>query len=325
MDRRLMEAAMVLYHPSTSTIEQLTTARHVCSEQRYRDCFDASKYTHTLVNYVEKLLLLPEHEVIAIHANMYPYFNGVTSFENIHFNLIIRDQKLNVTQEDGSSILMMTFDMDDHTSYIDGIYPGPILAIQGVQSPGNFLLRLVDAFNNLFGIHSSHLTDVSYKIFGGTTSARLKPLFLMAYGSSWYMRHGFLPRDNRSLLDGSNKHTHGKILHLAHIRATSMLNFYTNTIATRVLLRSGVRPENPEDFIRNVTIGHFFELVLQQLFAGNYRSCQGILFILERTDDAVARNGYNIGFHSFVKRYDRTDEPLSSRVHRENTKMFHIY
>jgi hypothetical protein len=334
MDRRFAQAFLSMKRNYDSSSEWIiglnrdVPSAHIVLEEQYHHI---RTYPEDMLYHVALLLLVPDREVLSLQGDGQDiparFFgdSGVASFEGARFNLSMRHKILRVTDENDSSMLEMTFDLHKLKSTVDGLYPGPMLGMQGIQSLGNYLLRLVDRFNSMFGIHHSSLIDVSSKEMCNNTKVPLGRLFLLAYGSSWYMRHGFLPRDDSDDLDEPNTSTHRKLLHLAHVRATTMIDLYTKTKALYVLNSSGLIPQNNMEFIHNVTTGNFFELLLQQLFGGNQRSCNGIVKILAVTDGAIVHSGYNIVVYDFVKRYDRVEEQLSNRVHRTNTKMFSMY
>jgi hypothetical protein len=218
-------------------------------------------------------------------------------------------------------MLEMVFMLSTRTSMVEGLYPGTILKVQGIASPGNFLLSLVDRFNILFGMDSSRLYDISKKVMCHGTSAvsvPLQQLFLLARGSSWYMGHGFLPRDDNENFDITCE-TDQKRTDLERIRATSMRHLYGEDESLEVLVLSGLPIEgNRREYTSTLLTGHFFELLLQHLFASNKRACGGILAILDKTEAVLAHRGYAIQSFDFVKRYDRVDVLPSRRIQRRH-------
>ena len=210
------------------------------------------------------------------------------------------------------NMLEMVFTLPSRSSVVNGLYPGPMLRIQGVPHPGRFLLHLVDVFNEFFGMESSRLIDISKKEMCSGSSAVSVPLtqlFLLARGSSWYMGHGFFPRDDTGTIISMD--------YLDKIRAMSMHDFY-GTKSREILSLSGL-PGQSIDFATSIVLGGFFELVCDQLFMENKITCAGILTILDMTKDIITALGHDIMFVEFVKRYDCVEAIPLRRVHRTLT------
>ena len=261
------------------------------------------------------LTLIPIGSMIALYVAK----TTILSFEGVRFSVTVQpdgsDQHLIVhgAHDHYGDMLEMTFDSVTHMSMVDGLYPGNMLTLQGVQSRGRFLLHLVDLFNRLFSMHSSKLIDASKKrMCSGEsgTDVPLQQLFLLARGSSWYMGHGFMPRDDYTNYELKTD-TDQKRIHLAAVRTTTILTMYGKD-ARKVVKLSGLPTKNANEFVGNMVIGDFFELLLMELFAGNNITCHGIHTILTMTQNGITQLGYNIKFYDFVKRYD-VDETLPSR------------
>ena len=211
------------------------------------------------------------------------------------------------------NMLEMVFTLPSRSSVVNGLYPGPMLRIQGVPHPGRFLLYLVDMFNKLFGVYRSRLIDISKKEMCSGSSAVSVPLtqlFLLARGSSWYMGHGFFPRDDTGAIISMDC--------LDKIRATSMQTFYGTTKSREILRLSGL-PGHNIAFVTSIVLGGFFELVCDQLFMENKITCAGILTILNMTQEVLDAHGHDIMFVEFVKRYPCVEAIPLRRVHRTLT------
>jgi hypothetical protein len=281
-----------------------------------QECLQYVASLWTTTNVVVDLATLPIGTMIALHVAQ----TTILSFEGVRFSVTVQpdgsDQHLVVhgAYDHYGDMLEMTFDSVTHMSMVDGLYPGNMLTLQGVQSRGRFLLHLVDLFNRSFSMNSSKLIDASRKrMCSGEsgTDVPLQQLFLLARGSSWYMGHGFMPRDDYTNYDLKTE-TDKKRIHLAAVRTTTISTMYGKDARTVVELSGLPTGRNVNDFVGNMIIGDFFELLLMELFAGNNITCRGIHTILAMTQNGITRLGYNIKFYDFVKRYD-LDEALPSR------------
>ena len=299
-------------------VQNNTAEWDILLDPRFKAYWD---YDHEYVEYVSLLATKetvdPRGFVKMILQNTTQVTNTTLSVQGVRVSVTAtyRVDTLHLvvhgTESQYDDMLEMLFTFPNQSSVINALYPGPMLLIQGVAHPGQFLLYLVDQLNEVFGMASSRLLDISEKeMCSGSIAAvsvPLNQLFLLALANSWYMGHGFLPRD-----------ASGDIVtweHLKRIRATSMQQFYGTSESQTVLVLSGLQKHN-NDFITTILLGHFFELVLQQLFARNYRTCSGILTILDKTEAVLTTLGYDITFLEFVKRYDRIEAIASRRVYR---------
>lgn len=216
-----------------------------------------------------------------------------------------------------NDMLKMELDLTNRTSEVDGIYPNTIYfqMVGMYQGMGNYLLRLVDRINVLFRINQSTLYDVSSKVMCGDVRVVLKFLFLLSYGNTWYMSHGFMPQYNTNVLD-----------RIEMIRSMTMLEFYGNSDSTRMFNISGIRLQERytqvHDFVRNVQVGHFFEMLRDNLFRNNRITCDNINTILKHTTDVARMSGYSFEeMYGFTKRYDVNDDrPKKRRIHRKRSQ-----
>jgi hypothetical protein len=277
---------------------------------------------------IAKLFLIEDQNLLWYISDTTSTFVGrqCVVFENVRMNFVVEekdDHEKTITFFGIDDDIMLEIDINihEHTSYVDGIYPTTrYFNIHGIYSGmGSFLLRLVDTVNNYFHIRESKLIDVSSrKMCNGSVDVPMMYLFLLSNGNSWYMDHGFLPRDSGHSTS---------LLHVATIRAKSLQNFYGKTGARAIVKDSGVamNPEDITEFISNMQVGHFFEIMRDNLFNDVQLTCDSVNSIIQKTLDRAKKLRYNIELYNFTKRYDIIEEHIPSRVQRTNTKFLPLY
>jgi hypothetical protein len=286
----------------------------VLLDPRFKTCWANGR---EYIAYVAELLVAPS--VVELSTPPLTITTSIYSLHGVRFAVTVtvapdgRGQRLVVhgTHDSYDRMLTMSFDPDTRTSNVTGLYPCPMLQLQGVLHSGRFLLQLVDIFNRSFGIHRSRLVDVSEKPMcpGGNaeTLVPLEQLFLLAHGNSWYMGHGFFPYDDADIDE--------KIMHLACVRATSMVIMFGREGTQMIVELSGLQ-QKEDVSIGNLLVGAFFELLLLELFANNNITCHGIHTILSLTEYSIKRHGYDFTFYDFEKRYDVIETRLPERLRR---------
>jgi hypothetical protein len=270
------------------------------------------------MHHLARLFVIPDDRTWDISTGRVPYTETeCVLFEGVRMSIEITDQQnirlLTIMDEDKDRMLIMTIDIEDGTSHIDGIYPSAhFFRLYGIyKSIGAFILRLADSINVIFQVRSSSLVDASTKMMCGTTRVKLKELFLYAYGNSWYMSHGFLP----------TIHSHTFVQDLSDIRSMSMHGLYGSSAAIHILEHSGLYIKSSEYSMREYTmhmkIGHFFSLMCDQLLNNVQQTCNGINMILNQTADKIQRMGIDLFVGGFTKNYTTNRIQFTSRrVHR---------
>jgi hypothetical protein len=98
------------------------------------------------------------------------------------------------------SIFVMDVDDGGEASYIRGIFPN---ADSGLKLKGSTLLHLADKLNAWIGVSECALSDQSTRVFCNDTrhGVPMDMLYMLAYGKSWYMKHGYDYENRPSLQD----------------------------------------------------------------------------------------------------------------------------
>ena len=99
------------------------------------------------------------------------------------------------------SIFVMDVDSGGEASYIRGIFPN---SDSGLKLKGSTLLHLADKLNSWIGVSECALSDQSTRVFCNDSrhGVPMDMLYMLAYGKSWYMGHGYDYENRRLLQDG---------------------------------------------------------------------------------------------------------------------------